>query len=143
MTIFEAAAFQNAQSLVSPTIRSGESLPECAYETKNARICVRTVLAAVVIASELKSGNPRSQGLELRSIDLPALGGRVSFRSVNNLEAHLAGGAGNDAESGFVVACIQVFRLRLHDVHHLLACYFTNLNLVRFFGTGSDVSRFL
>ena len=61
MTIFEAAAFQNAQSLVSPTIRSGESLPECAYETKNARICVRTVLAAVVIASELKSGNPRSQ----------------------------------------------------------------------------------
>ena len=59
--------------------------------------------------------------------------GRASFRSVNNLEAHLAGGAGDNAESGFVVACIQVFRLRLYDVHHLLACYFTNLNLVRFF----------
>src|SRR6266404_9223477 len=70
VTTFEAAAFQNAQRLVSATIRSGESLPECAYETENARICVRTVLAAVVIASELKSGNLRSQGLELRSVKL-------------------------------------------------------------------------
>ena len=26
--------------------------------------------------------------------------------SVDNLEAHLAGGAGDDAESGFVAACI-------------------------------------
>jgi len=46
VTTFEAAALENAQGLVSATIRSGESLPECAYETKNARICVRTVLAA-------------------------------------------------------------------------------------------------
>jgi len=69
VTTFEAAAFQNAQRLVSlPTIRSGESLPECAYETKNARISVCMVLAAVVIASEVKSGYPRSQGLELRSV---------------------------------------------------------------------------
>ena len=145
MTTFEAAAFQNAQGLVSATIRSGESLPECAYETKNARIGIRTVLAAVVIASELKSGNPRSQGLELRSVKFVHQLSAAERRSgsVNNLEAHLAGGAGDDAESGFVVACIQVFRLRLHDVHHLLACYFANLGLVRFFGTGSDVSRFL
>src|SRR4029077_14077703 len=70
VTTFEAAAFQNAQGLVCATIRSGESLPECAYETKNARIIIRTVLAAVVIASELKSGNPRSQGLELCSVKL-------------------------------------------------------------------------
>ena len=62
---------------------------------------------------------------------------------VDNLEAHLAGGAGDDAKSGFVAARVQVFRLRLHDIHHLLACYFTNFDLVRFFGTGSDVSRFL
>ena len=108
VTTFEAAALENAQSLVSPTIRSGESLPECAYETKNARICVRTVLAAVVIASELKSGNPRSQGLELRSVKFvhQLLAAERRSRSVNNLEAHLAGGAGDDAESGFVVACI-------------------------------------
>src|SRR6266850_5448611 len=70
VTTFEAAAFQNAQGLTWATIRSGESLPECAYETENARICVRTVLTAVVIASELKSGNPRSQGLQLRSVKL-------------------------------------------------------------------------
>src|SRR5207237_5011835 len=68
VTTFKAAAFQNAQWLVSATIRSGESLPECPYETKNPRIGIRTVLAAVVIASQLKSGNPRSQRLELRSV---------------------------------------------------------------------------
>jgi len=126
---------QNAQGLISAAIRSGESLPECAYETKNARICVRTVLAAVVIASEVKSGNPRSQSLEMCSVKFVHQLSAAECRSgsVDNLEAHLAGGAGDDAESGFVVACIQVFRLRLYDVHHLLACYFTNLNLVRFF----------
>ena len=108
VTTFEAAAFQNAQGSVSATIRSGESLPECAYETKNARICVRTVLAAVVIASEVKSGNPRSQGLEFRSVKLihQLLAAERRSRSVNNFEAHLPGGAGDDAESGFVVACI-------------------------------------
>ena len=109
VTTFEAAAFQNAQRLVSlPTIRSGESLPQCAYETKNARIGVRTVLAAVVIASEVKSGNPRSQGLEFRSVKLihQLLAAERRSRSVNNFEAHLPGGAGDDAESGFVVACI-------------------------------------
>ena len=145
MTTFEAATFQDAQGLASATIRSGESLPECAYETKNARICVRTVLAAILNASDLESGNSRSQGLELRSVKFvhQLLAAERRFRSVDNLEAHLAGGAGDDAESGFVVACIQVFRLRLHDVHHLLACHFTNFDLVRFFGTGSDVSRFL
>ena len=68
VTTFEAAAFQNAQGLLSAAIRSGESLAECAYETKNARIGIGTVLAAVVIASEVKSGNPRSKGLELRSV---------------------------------------------------------------------------
>ena len=135
MTAFQAAAFQNAQGLAPATIRSGESLPECAYETKNAQICVRTLLTAVVIASELKSGNPRSQGLELRSVKFVHQLSAAERRSesVDNLEPHLAGGAGDDAESGFVVARIQVFRLRLYDVHHLLACYFTNLNLVRFF----------
>jgi hypothetical protein len=65
---FQAAAFQNAQGLASATIRSSESLPEFAYETKNARVRVGAVLAAVVIASELKSGNPRSEGLELCSV---------------------------------------------------------------------------
>ena len=36
VTTFKAAAFENAQRLVSPTIRSSKSLPESAYETKNA-----------------------------------------------------------------------------------------------------------
>ena len=136
VTTFQAAAFQNAQGLASATIRSGESLPECAsYETKNARISVCMVLAALVPASELEPGNSRvlAPRIAQRRIHSPALGSRAWFRSVTNLEAHLAGGAGDDAESGFVVARIQVFRLRLYDVHHLLACYFTNLNLVRFF----------
>ena len=96
------------QGLASTTIRSGESLPECAYETKNARIRVRTVLAAVVIASEVKSGNPRCQGLEMCSVKFVHQLSAAERRSgsVDNLEAHLAGGAGDDAKSGFVVACI-------------------------------------
>jgi len=108
VTTFEVAAFQNTQELVSATIRSGESLPEGAYKTKNARIGIGTVLAAVVIASELKSGNPRSQGLELRSVKFvhQLLTAERRPGSVNNLEAHLASSAGDDAESGFVVACI-------------------------------------
>src|SRR2546421_12488587 len=36
VTTFKAAAFQNAQRLVSSTIGSGESLSEFRYETKNA-----------------------------------------------------------------------------------------------------------
>ena len=95
---------QNAQGLVSATIPSGESLPE----TKNARIGVRTVLAAGATASELEPGNPRSQGLELRSVQFVHQLSAAERRSesVDNLEAHLAGGAGDDAESGFVVARI-------------------------------------
>jgi hypothetical protein len=99
---------QNAQGLVWATIRSGESFPKCAYETENARVVIRAVLAAVVIASELESGYPRSQGLELCSVKFIHQLWVVErrSRSVNNLEAHLAGGAGDDAKSGFVVACI-------------------------------------
>src|SRR4029079_9918672 len=108
VTTFQTAAFQYAQGLPSATILVGESLPECAYETKNARICVRAVLATVVIASEVKSGNPRSQGLELRSVKFvhTLFVTESCFGSVNNLEAHLTGGAGDDAKSRFVVACI-------------------------------------
>src|SRR2546430_6494602 len=55
VTTFKAAAFQNAQRLVSlPTIRSGESLPECAYESNTARIRVRMVWSAVLIRSALE-----------------------------------------------------------------------------------------
>ena len=35
---------------------------------------------------------------------------------IDDLEAHLAGGAGDDAEAGFVVARVQVFRFRFHGV---------------------------
>src|SRR5207248_10073057 len=94
VTTFEAAAFQNAQRLVSPTIRSGESFPECTYETENARVSAGTVLATILNAPELESGNPRAQGLKLRSIKFihQLLAVQRGFRSVNNLEAHLAGG---------------------------------------------------
>ena len=108
MTTFEAAAFQNAQGLASATIRTGELLPECAYEPKNARISVCMALAVVVTASELEPGNTRILAPRIAQcrIHSPALGSRASFRSLTNLEAHLAGGAGDDSKSGFVVARI-------------------------------------
>jgi hypothetical protein len=59
--------------------------------------------------------------------------------SVDDLEAHLAGGAGNDAEGGVFVARIQVFGLGLNNFHHLFARHFTDLGLIRFLGTGSNV----
>src|SRR5206468_2494346 len=45
----------------------------------------------------------------------------LTFESIGDLEAHLAGGAGDDAEGGFVVARVEVFALGVHDVHHLFA----------------------
>jgi hypothetical protein len=38
---------------------------------------------------------------------------------IDDLEAHLAGGAGDDAEAGFVTARVQVFGFRFHDVYDL------------------------
>ena len=70
-------------------------------------------------------------------------GTRAYRRSVYNLEAHLAGGAGDDAEGGFIASRIQVLRLCLNDIHDLFARYLADLCLVRFFGTSGDVRRFL
>src|SRR6266496_5733402 len=61
---------------------------------------------------------------------------------IGDFEAHLAGGAGNDAEGGFVVARVEVFALGVHDLHDLLARDFADLRLVWFFGSGGDVGRF-
>jgi hypothetical protein len=55
------------------------------------------------------------------------------FRSIGDFEAHLAGGAGDNAEGGFVVAGIQVFALRIHDVHDLFARDFADFGFVRLF----------
>ena len=53
----------------------------------------------------------------------------------------MAGGAGDDAEGGFVGARVQVFGFRFHDVHDLFARDFADLRFVWLFGTGSDIRR--
>ncbi len=50
----------------------------------------------------------------------------------DDFEAHLAGGAGDDSESGFIIPRVEVFALRVHDVHHLFARDFTDFRFVRF-----------
>jgi hypothetical protein len=52
---------------------------------------------------------------------------------IDDLEPHLAGGAGNDAETCFVVTRVQVFALGVNDVHHLFARDFADVGLVRLF----------
>src|SRR5437588_11364237 len=68
---------------------------------------------------------------------------RTQLALIGDLEAHLAGGAGNDAEGSFVVAGVEVFALGVHDVHDLFARDLADLCLVRFFRAGGDVGRFL
>ena len=48
----------------------------------------------------------------LRRSDPP--GSEIKVELIDDLEAHLAGGAGDDARSGFVVARVQIL-FRLHD----------------------------
>jgi hypothetical protein len=62
---------------------------------------------------------------------------------IADLEAHLTSGAGDDAKRGFVVTSVQVFSLRVHDIHHLFSRNFANLRFVRLFGAGRNVGRFL
>ena len=52
---------------------------------------------------------------------------------VDDFEAHLAGGAGDDAEAGFLGARVQVFALGVHDVDDLFARHFADFCFVRFF----------
>jgi len=56
-----------------------------------------------------------------------------SAELIDDFEAHLAGGAGDDLEAGFVVARVQVFALGVHDVHDLFACHFADLGFVGLF----------
>src|SRR4029079_4859286 len=66
-----------------------------------------------------------------------------AVESVDDFETHLAGSAGDGAESSFIVSRIQVLRLCPNDIHDLLARHFPHLHFVRFLGTGSDVCGFL
>src|SRR5689334_6299673 len=94
---------------------------------------------------------PRSARISpKKTLQSPRTRGGFRFRSawcavesVDDFETHLAGSAGDDAESSFIVSRIQVLRLRLNDIHDLLARYFANLRLVGFLGTGGDVCGFL
>ena len=52
---------------------------------------------------------------------------------IDDLEAHLPGGAFDDAEGGFVVAGVQVFAFRVDDIQHLFARDLADLLFVRFF----------
>ena len=62
---------------------------------------------------------------------------------LDDFEAHLPGGAGDDLEAGFVVARVEIFALRFHDVHDLLARHFADLRLVRLFRAGGDIRGLL
>ena len=61
---------------------------------------------------------------------------------IGDLEPHLAGGAGDDAEGGFVVARVEVFALGVDDVHDLFARDLADLGFVCLFRPGGDVGRF-
>jgi hypothetical protein len=73
---------------------------------------------------------PRSKKFEYSALQL-----------IDDFEAHLAGGAGDDAEGGFVVARVQVLGFRFHDVHDLFARNLADFGFVWLFGTGSDIRR--
>ena len=68
---------------------------------------------------------------------------RINGRLIGDFEAHLAGGAGDDAEGGFVVARVEVLALGVHDVHDLFARDLADFGFVRLFGAGSDIGCFL
>ena len=62
--------------------------------------------------------------------------------SICDFEAHLAGGAGDDAEGGFVVVRVEVFALRVHDVHDLFARDFPTLVLLGSFEPAAMFAAF-
>jgi hypothetical protein len=68
---------------------------------------------------------------------------KKAIKLIADFEAHLTGGAGDDRESGFIVARTQVFALGVHNVHDLLARDFADFRFVRLFGAGSDAGGFL
>src|SRR5882672_9773746 len=49
----------------------------------------------------------------------PSQASCVTSKLVGDFQTHLTGGAGDDAEGGFVVAGIEVFALGVHDIHDL------------------------
>ena len=61
---------------------------------------------------------------------------------VDDIEAHLTGSAGDDAEGGFVTPRVEVFPLRFHDIHYLFARDLADFGFVRFFRASGDVCRF-
>ena len=48
-----------------------------------------------------------------------------------DFEAHLAGGAGDDAEGGFRVVGVEVGHFDFHDLHHLGLVSLPTFDLVR------------
>src|SRR4030095_1612486 len=73
----------------------------------------------------------------------PSQASCLTSESIEDLESHLPGSAGDDAESGFVVTRVQVFALGVDDVQHLFATDFSDFGLVRLFRTCSDVRGLL
>src|SRR3954471_3424140 len=79
----------------------------------------------------------------LRPTKLPGKGNSAKGRLIDDLEAHLAGGTRDNAETRFIAARVQVFGLRFHDIHDLFARHFADLRLVRLFRAGGDVRGLL
>src|SRR4051812_28198110 len=75
------------------------------------------------------------------SYEVPSSGTRKKLAF--DLDAHLAGGSGNDAETSLLSAGVEVLGLDFNDVHHLLFGQLGHFDFVRLFGTGGNVGRFL
>ncbi len=60
-----------------------------------------------------------------------------------DFDTHLAGGAGNDAVGGGLVAGVEVLHLDLHDVLDLLLAQLADFLLVRLLGTDAMLAAFL
>jgi Bacterial protein of unknown function (DUF885) len=67
----------------------------------------------------------------------------LTSKLIPDLEPHLPCGAGDGAETGFVITRVQVFALGVDDVHHLFASDLSNFGLVRLFRTRRNVRGLL
>src|SRR5207248_4300606 len=73
-------------------------------------------------ASSFRRGSRNRHARRVRSpiCEIRVIRGRCRSL-IDDFETHLTGGAGNDAEGGFIVARVEVFALGVHDVHDLFA----------------------
>ena len=139
-----ARASIGGKELTEATNRAADALDHFRANL-NDRLAVpkETALGRDVYVFFLKSSRNRDGFASTREVRYPIRSAWATAKSVDDLETHLAGGAGDDAKGGFIVSRIQIFRLCFDDIHDLFARHFPDLRLVRFLRTGGDVCGFL